>query len=134
MTKSNKMSREEFLRITAPSTNKYRTSAREFRRWEGYFNGRNQVIQFDSKSEHRRFLVLLDLFKCGAISYLEIQPKFQLGTNEAYYGDFLYRDKVGEWICEDVKAVQTPLFRSKWKRVIERNPNIQFLLIDSKST
>lgn len=69
-------------------------------------------IQFDSKAESQRYLILLDKLKAGEISRLKLQPKFELipkGNGEralTYTADFQYAEN-GIPIVEDVKSEAT---------------------------
>ena len=82
-------------------------------------------ILFDSKKEAKRYTELLIFQKAGAITDLELQPKFEIIINTkkiaTYIADFKYFD-VGrfEWIIEDVKssATKTPVYRLK-KKILE---------------
>jgi Protein of unknown function (DUF1064) len=81
-------------------------------------------ITFDSKSEARRYSELRLLEREGQISDLELQPSFILApsvrfsdskrTKPAlkYIADFEYMEK-GVKIIEDVKGMQTPVFKIK---------------------
>ena len=71
-------------------------------------------IEFDSKKEFQRYLVLADMQKNNEIEYLELQPKFLLlkkykdnqGVTERevnYIADFMYI-KNGRVYVEDVKS------------------------------
>ena len=81
-------------------------------------------VTFHSKAEARRYSELKILEKAGAISGLELQPRFPLmapGSGHSYerthlgdyVADFLYRID-GECVVEDVKGMRTPLY--KWKK------------------
>ncbi len=86
-------------------------------------------IRFDSKREAKRYGVLMQMQMAGQIRKLTLQPKFTLeGPNGpliypssnrrvTYYADFAYdeRNEAGEWvsIIEDVKGMETPLWRLK---------------------
>lgn len=76
-------------------------------------------IQFDSIAESKRYAFLKLMQKAGEISDLEVQPGFKLEVNGKliceYRGDFAYRDKQGRFVVEDVKGMQTPVFRLKAK-------------------
>lgn len=88
--------------------------------------------KFDSKKEMERYLALLTLEKSGEITALELQKKYilipkQKGEREcSYHADFVYKDKHGETIVEDVKAyskkskkyLMTPEFRIKKKLML----------------
>lgn len=82
---------------------------------------------FDSQAEHKRYVVLKMLQRAGKISELEVHPKFDLHAWRAipvkigfYEADFQYRKPPAKpWadsilVVEDVKGVETDLF--KWKR------------------
>lgn len=85
-------------------------------------------LRFDSKAELQRYGDLRILQLTGAISDLETQPVFQLAGKVKYKADFLYVED-GRVIAEDVKGVETAVFRVKWKQAIERYPGIEFRLI-----
>jgi hypothetical protein len=78
---------------------------------------------FDSKAEHARWLELKRLEKAGDIRDLDRQERFLLraytpldikGEPIGYYvADFVYYDKSDQMVVEDVKGVETALF--KWK-------------------
>ena len=94
-------------------------------------------IRFASKKEARRYQELKLLEKAGEITMLELQPKFTFpvynefssgpikyssGRKIIYVADFSYRELhktdgiFSDWyedIIEDVKGVQTPVFKLK---------------------
>jgi hypothetical protein len=82
-------------------------------------------VRFDSQAELRRYKDLRLMQDAGAISGLEIHPRYDLYVGTTLLGyielDFAYIDRVkGEVIYEDVKAKKknsssrTPIF--SWKR------------------
>ena len=89
-------------------------------------------VRFDSKREAARYLELKVLLRGGAISALELQPKYPIQVVEltdraslvdcgAYHADFRYVDEVtGELVVEDVKTpvTSTTAYRLR-KRLIE---------------
>ena len=90
-------------------------------------------IRFDSKKEARRYADLRLLLDTGAISCLELQPKYAITVLElvgddpqlvdcgAYHADFRYVDEAtGELVVEDVKTpvTRTTAYRLR-KRLIE---------------
>lgn len=82
-------------------------------------------IQFDSKMEAERYLLLKDMEKKGEITELELQPKFKLQEGFRYHGkseraifyiaDFMYKDTKRKIVVEDVKGVMTKEFNIKRK-------------------
>lgn len=86
-----------------------------------YRNVRTEIdgIAFQSKAEAFRYAELKLLQHAGVISDLELQPRFPLDVKgnrvATFVGDFAYRDAKGLLTVEDVKGVQTPLFRLKAK-------------------
>ena len=83
-------------------------------------------ITFDSQVEGRRYLELKMLLKAKKISNLQMQPRFELqekftdnkGVNHraiTYVADFSYTDKTGTPIVEDVKGMQTAVYKLKKK-------------------
>ncbi len=94
-------------------------------------------IRFASKAEARSYLVLTLMKKCGDITDLKLQPRYELQAKLVtpyeriravnYVGDFEFvRD--GLRVCVDVKGIQTQAFAIKWKLVKAKYPEIQFEL------
>jgi hypothetical protein len=83
---------------------------------------------FDSKAEYARWIELKTLESAGEISYLRRQAEFQLRAHRAgtphgervggYVADFVYNDKDGNLIVEDVKGVETDMFKWKAKHML----------------
>lgn len=77
-------------------------------------------ITFASTMEGNRYTILKRMEKNGEIKHLELQPRFALIVNNAHCGyyvaDFSY-DRDGKFVVEDVKGVQTPVYRLKKKLV-----------------
>jgi hypothetical protein len=70
---------------------------------------------FDSKKESKRYTQLLLMEKAGEISDIQTQVKFELIPSQkkdgkvierpcSYIADFVYQDKSGNTIVEDVKG------------------------------
>lgn len=77
-------------------------------------------IQFDSKKEANRYWQLRMLERSGAIAQLELQPRYPIIINGekicTYVADFRYFDlKLGKEVVEDVKGIQTAIFKLKKK-------------------
>jgi len=85
-------------------------------------------IRFDSKAELRRYIELRHLQRAGMISQLSTQPVFLLPAGVKYKGDFRYVEH-GQEVVEDVKGMETPVFKIKWKQVKELNPSIEFRIV-----
>lgn len=96
-------------------------------------------IEFMSRVEARRYIELKMMQNAGKISGLVLQPRFLLqpsfkyqGTTirrTEYIGDFMYNDKKGRVIVEDVKSTYTqmdPVYRLKRKLMIFRNQEVIF--------
>jgi hypothetical protein len=97
------------------------------------YNARATVLdgqRFASAAEARRYGELYLLQRAGAISHLQLQPRFPCVINGLriciYVADFSYCDprrpgssgQVGCTVVEDVKGVATPLYKLK-KRLVE---------------
>lgn len=86
-----------------------------YARQNKYHNVKTYVgkIKFDSKKEANRYLELCVLEKSGMIKNLERQKRFEIvpktETERAvhYVADFVYENKNGKLICEDVKSDAT---------------------------
>lgn len=92
-------------------------------------------IRFDSRAEARRYRELKLLQQAGEIKDLELQPSFLLierfkcrGKNyrdTRYIADFAYIEvKTGLQVVEDVKGVETEVFRLKKKLFLKRYGNL----------
>jgi hypothetical protein len=83
-----------------------------------------QTNGYASKKEFRRAQELQLLQKCGEISDLQEQVKFELlpkcGKERAccYIADFTYRDKNGNLVVEDTKGVRTDAYVIKRKMML----------------
>ena len=96
-------------------------------------------ITFDSKAEARRYRELKLLEKAGEISHLRTQPTFRLidGGRDRdghvirpidYIGDFSYYEG-RQWIVEDVKGVETQVFKIKYKLFRLKYQDIDFRIV-----
>ena len=80
--------------------------------WSGVFQGKQQVIKFDSKAEMKRFCELRLLEKSGAISNLELQKTFELIPKQqgeravSCRVDFFY-EELGKMVVEELKSEMT---------------------------
>ena len=99
---------------------------------------RNKKVQvdmyvFDSIRESQRYKELKLLEKVGEISNLELQPRFLLQDSFKkngktyrkieYIADFQYIEN-GKAIVEDVKGMQTDVFKLKHKRFGIKNNKV----------
>ena len=103
-------------------------------------------VVFDSAAEAKRYRELKIFQEAGEISGLQLQPLFVIQEPFTYRGkrhraitykaDFMYRDKDGSVIVEDVKGMKTPVFRLKWKMLLHmaalQRWEHKFKLIQSK--
>lgn len=98
-----------------------------------YWNRKITVygIQFDSRKEADRYLVLRDMAKQGEIRGLQTQPEFELIPKQPgeqgvkYIADFLY-EQAGKTVVEDVKGYRTKDYIIKRKLFKWRYPGIEF--------
>ena len=94
---------------------------------------------FDSVKEARRYKELKLLEKAGKISNLELQPHFLLQESFRkngktyrkieYIADFKYIEN-GKTIVEDVKGVQTDVFKIKHKLFEKKYPELELRIIE----
>lgn len=94
--------------------------------------------EFDSKKEGNRYKELKLLLKAGKISNLELQPRFLLQDGFKkngktfrkieYIADFKYIEN-GKTIVEDVKGMQTDVFKIKHKIFEKVYPNLELKII-----
>lgn len=84
-------------------------------------------MPFDSKREAARWQELRLLERAGEISDLRRQVRYELvpklpGERPVdYIADFVYRDKNGNEVVEDVKGVRTPAYVIKRKLMLWRH-------------
>lgn len=87
-------------------------------------------IEFDSLREADRYCELKLLEKANEIRNLELQPRFLLQDKFVdkhgkthrkieYVADFMYIDKCGKTIVEDVKGVLTDVYKLKKKMFLK---------------
>lgn len=95
--------------------------------------------KFDSQVERDRYAVLRQQEQMGLISDLKVHPLYPLtfqGTLIGNYeADFSYRANAmspRQLIVEDVKAIQTDLFRWKRKHFVAEYPHANFRLYNVK--
>lgn len=78
-------------------------------------------IRFDSKREANRYCELLLLARTGEITNLQRQVRYALIPKQDgeracdYVADFVYTDKAGRTIVEDVKGARTDVYKLKRK-------------------
>lgn len=104
---------------------------------------RNKKVQvdmfvFDSIAESRRYKELKLLEQAGEINKLELQPKFTLQESFRkngktyrkieYVADFQYKEN-GKTIVEDVKGMQTEVFKIKHKLFEKKYPELELRII-----
>ena len=84
-------------------------------------------VPFDSKREAARWQELRLMERAGEISDLRRQVRYELvpklpGERPVdYIADFVYRDKDGNNVVEDVKGVRTPVYVIKRKLMLWRH-------------
>lgn len=93
---------------------------------------------FDSKKEGNRYKELRLLERAGEISNLELQPRFLLQDSFKkngrtfrkieYIADFKYIEN-GKTIVEDVKGMQTDVFKLKHKIFEKVYPDLELRII-----
>lgn len=90
---------------------------------------------FDSAAEYRRYCELRLLETAGEIEALSVHPSYELvgaftdNTGKkhralCYEGDFRYRDGAARIVVEDVKGMETAVFKIKRKLFLSKYPNI----------
>lgn len=90
---------------------------------------------YDSRKEARRAAELKLLLKAGNITDLTEQPRFLLQEGFTYRGksvrrieyvaDFMYLQD-GKTVVEDVKGMQTDVYKIKKKLFLKKYPTIDF--------
>lgn len=105
-----------------------------------YNNKKTQIDMyvFDSVKEAKRYKELKLLERVGEISNLELQPRFILQDSFKkngrtyrkieYVADFKYIEK-GKIIVEDVKGIQTDVFKIKHKLFEKIYPELELKII-----
>ena len=96
-------------------------------------------ITFDSLAEERRYRELRLLWRANQIDELKVHPSYELEPkftdasgkkhrSVTYIGDFEYQQD-GKTICEDVKGVETAVFRLKAELMARRYPNVMLKIV-----
>lgn len=96
-------------------------------------------LVFDSKLEAKRWQQLKRLLAAGEIKNLQRQPEFTLQPafrkhNKAYRAityraDFKYQTQDGRTVVEDVKGMETEVFRIKRKMFEYKYPELSLVLV-----
>ena len=106
-----------------------------------YKNKKTQIDMyiFDSTKEAKRYRELKLLEMAGEISNLELQPRFLLQESFKkngkiyrkieYVADFKYIEN-GKTIVEDVKGLQTDVFKIKHKLFEKKYPDLELRIIE----
>ena len=106
-----------------------------------YKNKKTQIDMyiFDSTKEAKRYRELELLEMAGEISNLELQPRFLLQESFRkngktyrkieYVADFKYIEN-GKTIVEDVKGLQTDVFKIKHKLFEKKYPELELRIIE----
>lgn len=98
-------------------------------RYPSKYHNRPQITsdgRFDSKREMKRWYELKLMEKAGVIKNLKRQVRYELipkvGSQRPtyYYADFVYFDKDGNEIVEDVKGTKTEVYKLKKKLMLWR--------------
>ena len=95
-------------------------------------------IRFASKAEARRYGELKILEASGVIAKLEVQPRLKCvvaGVKVCEYrADFAYwmRGASNERVFEDVKGVQTAVFKLKRKLILALYPGIRLDVVKAR--
>lgn len=89
-------------------------------------------INFDSIAESNRYQELKLLEMAGQIKGLMVHPRFiiwQHGKDKIVYeADFIYYEN-GKQVTEDVKGVETPVFKLKAKMFRAMFPEMDFRIV-----
>lgn len=105
-----------------------------------YRNKKTQIgmYVFDSIAESKRYKELALLEKAGQIKGLELQPKFLLQEGFKkngktyrkieYIADFMYIEN-GKVIIEDVKGMETDVFKLKRKMFEYKYPEFELRIV-----
>ena len=76
---------------------------------------------FDSAREAERYCELKVMAKAGVIKHLEFfECKGKKYRPIIYKADFAYTDEHGEYVVEDVKGMETDVFKLKRKMFIKK--------------
>lgn len=105
------------------------------------YNNKKVIVEdyvFDSIQESRRYKELKLLERAGKIQNLELQPHFLLQDSFRkngktirkieYIADFKYIEN-GKTIVEDVKGLQTDVFKIKHKLFEKKYPDLELRII-----
>lgn len=136
-----KMSVSQYNKLTGEKAEK----TKQKRKVNKYHNRRinRDGISFDSIAEYERYQYLILLERTGEIFDLRYHQKedniiLQENPKIVYEPDFVYKDKNGQLIVEDLKGAQTKEFILKKKMIISMINNgllsCMFIITKKKST
>ena len=116
-------------KLVATKRHKYNVAPADQRTVDG--------IVFASKREATRYQELKLMEKCGDITDLELQPRYKFEPGFSYVGDFRYREHAvvngrGNYdrlVVEDVKGVETEVFRLKRKCMAYYYPDVELRIV-----
>lgn len=107
-----------------------------FKKQSKYKNKKVKIdgITFASQIEAQRYIELKLLKQAGIIKDFELQPVFKLHAGIKYIADFkvIYPD--GRVEFEDVKGVETPVFKLKMKLLKTDYPDVILRIIGKRRT
>lgn len=86
-------------------------------------------ITFDSRRESERYIELKIMKTAGEIKDFELQPKFLLHGGIKYIADFKVIHNDGKVVYEDVKGIETPVFKLKKKLLKADYPDVELRII-----
>ena len=85
-------------------------------------------IKFASMAERDRYIILRQMESAGLIKNLRLQPKFLFPMGYKYIPDFEY-EQDGRLVVEDVKGVETGVFKLKAKDFAYFYPSYKFYIV-----
>lgn len=113
-----RMTTAEYKKITGRKTNKYNN-----------VKTTRDGIQFDSRAEANHYETLKLMQRAGTIKSFARQPSFILSPNIRYIPDFIVWGNDGIPWVEDVKGVETQVFKIKKKLWTEVYPDMELRII-----
>lgn len=90
-------------------------------------------IRFDSLAELRRYRRLKQHREDGTILFFLVHPRFHFPDGSSYTADFLIHWTDGLVTVEDVKGVETQIFKRNLKAMAHHYPNVKLLVLPASS-
>jgi hypothetical protein len=115
-----KVKQSELEKLESTTEKKHKFNAKP-----GYLDG----IYFDSQAEMERYGELKLLKLAGVVKSFKVHPKYKVSNKKYYELDFEVEYPDGHIEVEDVKGVETDIWKLKADLFKERYPDLKLVII-----